>query len=245
MQAILYKTVPLMALLLILTVAQDIGAATVSGRMLMQDGSPLSGGIAVAFDLRNNLPPDPEKYIQPPDYAAEIQGDGSFMLHLPQGQYYIGAIQRHNGELGPPREGDVFLLLRDEKLNSKHIEVHDNGTVDLGDLAAGETFRATSDPMHTYTSVSGRVTDTQGNPARDVTVAALLVNKDQKDMLFTAYGTDSNGEYMLKLPFGGTYNLGILDAGPHDEDTLNKFSKVIHIRTGDMLQHVDLPVQQE
>ena len=238
-----FTTTVILALILISSTAQGAGAATISGRMLMKNGIPISGGIAIAFDLKSSLPPAPEKYFQPPDYTEKIQNDGSFQMLLPQGEYSIGAIKRRDGRARPPREGDILFILRDGNQNIKRIVVPEKGHIELGDLAAGEIFRPVSDPLYRYTTVTGRVTDVQGKPAKDVIVSAVLIKQGVKDMLFFAQEPDSNGNYILKLPFGDTYKLGIWETTGSPEVASKNFKKKIQIKTGDTLQNLDLQMQ--
>jgi hypothetical protein len=77
--------------------------------MLKKDGTPISGGIVIFFDLQGESPPAPESYVRPPDYVADLENDGSFSLGVPPGEYYIGAVKWQDGQPGPPRKGDVFF----------------------------------------------------------------------------------------------------------------------------------------
>ncbi len=237
-----FTTTIIMAMLLLISTAQGVGAATISGRMLMKNGTPLSGGIALAFDLQIGIPPAPKKYFRLPDYTEQIQNNGSFRLHLPQGEYAIGAVKRRDGKAGPPQDGDIFFLLRDEQRNIKRVAVPNNDHVDLGDMAAEEIFRPVSDPLDTITSVSGTVTDSTGTPVSGAIVSAVLVRKGVKDMLFFSQETNNSGIYLLKLPLGDTYNLGIWETGP-PEDASKNFNKTIQLETGNTLQNVDLQMQ--
>jgi len=49
------------------------GAGTITGRMLMKGGTPISGGIVIFFDLQGESPPAPESYVRPPDYVADLK----------------------------------------------------------------------------------------------------------------------------------------------------------------------------
>ena len=239
MRANLFTPAILLILLLVVSTAPEAESATVSGRMLMKNGIPLAGGIAVAFDLQSEVPPAPERYFRPPDYGAEIKNDGSFQLLLPPGEYAIGAVKRKEGKTGPPREGDVYFMIKDEDHNLKRIAVPANGDVALGNLAQGEIFKPVMDPTPPVTSVIGRVTDTQGNPVPGIVVAAVLSKQGMENILFYAQDTDSNGTYKLHLPFGGTYNLGIWgESSPGD--AAKDFTRSLRIDTGDTLPGFDL-----
>ena len=214
-------------------------AATISGRMLMKNGLPLSGGVAVAFDLQSDVIPAPGKYFRVPDFIAEIQNDGNFSLDMPPGEYAIGGVKRTDGRAGPPRDGDVFFLLKDEKQNLKHFIVTKEESMKLGDLAEGEVFRQFSDPVELLTGITGRVLDRQGKPVSDVIVAAVFEKQSEKTNIFIAHETDSNGVFFLPLPSGGKYSLGVWDSGgPQSASKL--FRKSLQVETGVILQGIDL-----
>ena len=212
------------------------GAGTITGRMLMKDGTPISGGIVIFFDLQGESPPAPERYIRPPDYVADLENDGSFSLRVPPGEYYIGAVKWQDGQPGPPRKGDVFFMVKDERSMLRSVEVTENGLVELGDMAAGEIYNP---DLTTATRVSGTVRDKQGNPVAKIIIAAVPAGQGDKSSLFLAPDTGSDGTYTLRLPGGGSYKLGIWTTNSADE-ARRSFTKTIQIDSGDWLLNVDL-----
>lgn len=226
-------------LLAFMAVVKDSGAATVTGRMLMQDGTPLSGGFAVAFDLQNSLPPDPARYLQPPASIAEIDEDGSFTLDLAPGRYAIAAIKRRDGHSGPPREGDIFFAMEDVNGLVREVDVPEHGRVKLGDLAGGRIFRPVSDPLHPTTSVSGTVRDKQGNPAAGMAVGAVLAGQGRAEMVFFSQESDRRGRYTLLLPHGGSYRLGVWQNNSL-EDAARRFTLPLEIETAGTRTDIDL-----
>lgn len=226
-------------LLAFMAAAQDSGATTVTGRMLMQDGTPLSGGFAVAFDLQNTLPPDPARYLQPPASIAEIGEDGSFTLDLIPGRYAIAAVKRRDGHSGPPREGDIFFALEDANGLAREFDVPEHGRVKLGDQAGGRIFRPVSDPLHLITSVSGTVMDKQGNPASGMAVGAVFAGQDRAKMIFFSHESDRRGRYTLLLPHGGRYQLGVWQNSSL-EDAARRFTLPLEIETGGTRTDIDL-----
>ena len=239
LRANLFTPVIFLILLLVVSTVLAAETATVSGRMLMKNGSPLSGGFVVVFDLQSGVPPAPERYFLPPDYHEKINNDGSFRMLLPAGEYAIGAVKLREGKAGPPGEGDIYFIIKDEDLELKRIVVPENGHIDLGNVAAGEIFRPVPDPSKPVTSVSGRIIDTRGNPVKGVVATAVLIRKGMKDLLFFSPETDSSGIYNLSLPFGGTYNVGTWGKASADSASTNS----IRIDTGGTLRGIDLQLQ--
>ena len=124
--------------LLLLTVPADVmsGTGTVTGRMLMMDGTPMAGGMALFFDARHGPPLAPEKEFMPPDIAMPLDSDGRFMASLPAGKYHVGAVQWQES-VGPrfrePLPGDIFFLIREKTYN-----VPEEGDIDIGTYHEGK-----------------------------------------------------------------------------------------------------------
>lgn len=233
----------LLIFLLLVSAAQEVGAATITGRMLMKDGTPISGGVVIIYDLQNGSPPAPEKYyFRPPDYGRDINNDGSFHMVLPQGTYNIGAIKRQDGRRGPPGEGDLFFILKDKDLKLLPVEIPAKGLIELGDIAAGKIHRPVSDPLIPLAIVSGTVRDKQGKPVIDVTVAAVPVHQRIKNALYFSQDTGREGTFKLKLPSGRIYILGIWEGESADE-ARKIFTKKIQVDSGGSMKGVDLTYQ--
>ena len=227
-------------MLLVGLTVQEVGAGTISGRMLMKDGTPISGGVVIFYDLQNGSPPAPEKYyFRPPDYGGDINNDGSFHMVLPQGTYNIGAIKRQDGRRGPPGEGDLFFILKDKDLKLLPVEIPAKGLIELGDIAAGKIHRPVSDPLIPLAIVSGTVRDKQGKTVKDVTVAAVPLHQRLKNAFYFSQDTGREGTFKLKLPSGSVYILGIWE-GESAGEARKTFTKKIQIDSGDWLLNVDL-----
>jgi hypothetical protein len=207
--------------------------------MLMKNGSPISGAIVIVFDLKNGPPPDSEKYFRTPDYVEDTTTDGNFRIVLPQGEYFIGAIKRRDGSGGPPSEGDIFFVLKDESLKLRSIQVPSKGLVELGDIAAGKIHRPVSDPLIPLAIVSGTVRDKHGKTVKDVTVAAVPLHQRLKNAFYFSQDTGREGTFKLKLPSGRVYILGIWEGESADE-ARKIFTKKIQIDSGGSMKGVDL-----
>jgi hypothetical protein len=120
----------------LLVMSGKVVAGPVKGRMLMRDGTtPFANGMALFFDARKGLPPDPHVEERPPEYSAPLDSEGKFDFSLPPGKYYFGAIKRQDSEFGPPLPGDLFFI-------NQHfiITVPIEDKVDLGDITEGGVF---------------------------------------------------------------------------------------------------------
>ena len=116
-----------------------VTAGTVRGRMLLQDGKPIVGGVGLFFDSRTGPAPDPDKDFRAPEYVYIVDDDGNFQGELAAGKYYlIGAIEARPGS---GQEKDLFFLIRDVKNEPLLIQVPEEGIVELGTLSAAESHQ--------------------------------------------------------------------------------------------------------
>ena len=81
-----------------------------------------------------------------PDMVGRIGPDGKFNTKLLAGNYYMGVlvITDPGRGPGPPRPGETFYFIRDDKGSLKNVSVADEEIKDLGQItgAKAETFAA-------------------------------------------------------------------------------------------------------
>lgn len=109
-------------------------AGTVTGTMLMKDGTPMAGGKVIIFAGDETPPPQLSDDSREPDFIEDLNNEGIFWIQLDAGTYYFGAVQWNEGRgPGKPGKGDIFFLMR-----TKPIQVPADGLVKLGTIAQGE-----------------------------------------------------------------------------------------------------------
>ena len=109
-------------------------AGTVTGTMLMKDGTPMASGKVIVFVGDEGPPPQLSEDFREPDIVEDLNNEGAFKIKLNAGTYYFGALQWLDGRgPGKPVKGDNFFLMR-----AQPVIVPVEGLVDLGTLARGE-----------------------------------------------------------------------------------------------------------
>lgn len=237
--------VPLFSMLFLYMLAGPLSlaaAGTVTGRILLQDGTPLTGGMVIVFNKASGPPPAPARYFRPPDLMADLHEDGGFRLNLPPGEYYIGGIRRTDGLGGPPRDGDIFFILSNEKSAARPVRVPAAGMVELGDLAKGAPYRPVVDSTLAVTAIAGTLAYSNGAPAAGLTVSAVLAQPGSPQ-LFIAPESGKDGKYRITLPMGGIYTLGILNREGRPGAGSQNYSKSLSIDTGKTINNFDFQVQ--
>lgn len=193
--------------------ATDLKPGTVTGRVLVKGGTPLSWGEIMLYDAAAGPPPMPEKYDRIPDIIRIIDADGMFKVDMPPGRYYLGAIKRMSGERsGPPREGDYVVKDRDAKGRPKEYIVKPGQLYDIGTISGAVPLRTQDiSERAVTTAIIGKVTDTEGKPVANAVVLAFVSPAPKGRPLFLSEKTDSDGAYVLRLT-AGTYYLRVRDS---------------------------------
>lgn len=183
---------------------------TISGRVLLKDGSPMANAQIFVFDESSGAPPSFDRYWRVPDEVVQADREGRFRVVLADGRYYLGAIRRLSGEeIGPLRDGDLFLPFYE---NGKPVSytVANGVAIELGDIAGAQTFSKTILKTGAgITAISGRVTDADGKPVANAMVFAFTSAAMMGRPLFISEKTGKDGSYILRVHQGGSYYLKI------------------------------------
>ncbi len=194
--------------------AQEAGKGKITGKLMTQDGRPMSGGSVFFFNDATGPPPSQEKYWRVPDAVAPIDEEGGFSMELPPGKYYLGAMKRISAEknIGPPGEGDFFLKGHGSKGTPKTYIVKKGETTDIKVLAEAVPFkRAVVKYGDGITSIEGIVRDPDGKPVEGAAVFAYKKSAARGKPLFASDKTGKDGKYILRVDQGGKYYLRVRD----------------------------------
>lgn len=169
---------------------------------------PMTGGTVFFFDEGSGPPPSATKYWRVPTQAFPIDEQARFTAVLPEGTYYLGAIERKSGDdLGPPQEGDYFFISQDAEGRPKKLTVWKGSTIDLGMVVEAAPFRRASLAKKGITSVSGTIRDEQGKPREGMVVFAFTSPSMFGRPLFVSERSDEYGGYILRVAGSGKYYL--------------------------------------
>ena len=181
----------------------------VTGKLAQKGGVPLSGGLAFFFNMGSGPPPSPDKYWRVPDEIAELDADGRFNTELIPGTYFVGAIKRAVGkEVGPPAEGDLFLVARDASQMPRSFVVTAGGHLDLGTIAEAIPYHKPAAAKE-ITGIAGQVVDAENKPVPGVYVFAYLTPAMIGRPLFASEKTGLDGKFLLRVAEGGNYYLKV------------------------------------
>lgn len=233
--------------------AQEIGKGKIAGKLMLEDGSPMSGGSVFFFNDATGPRPSEERYWRVPDAVAPIGDGGRFSMELLPGKYYLGAMKRISDEknVGPPGEGDYFLKGQDAMGNPKPFFVKKSETTDIGTIAGGAPFkRAVVKYGEGITWIEGVVRDPDGKPVEGAAVFGYKKSAARGRPLFASDKTGKDGKYLLRVDAGGKYYLKVRDVyggGPPVNGAIvgNYWQEgpvEASVRTGEVTKGVDIKV---
>jgi hypothetical protein len=221
---------------------EPAGGTGVSG-LVLSGGKPVEGVHVFAY-LRT------ESAFRDLGFAASAPTgpDGSFLLELPAGNYYIVARKREGGGVaGPMRKGDLFGYYP-----GNPVAVSAGSYARLSVPATVLKLRnepSWSGGYRAAASIEGRILGADGKP-RAGAYAALYDNPDLLNRpVFLSDVTGPDGVFRLPVPVPGRYYLGARSGyggSPAPGDLYGRYEgnpgHVVVLREGDRIVGVDIVV---
>lgn len=221
------------------------GAGTGAAGIVLAGGVPLGEARVTAY-LRV------EGSFRDMGFAASSPSaaDGSFVLDLPPGSYYLVARKRAGGgAAGPMRKGDAFGYYADNPVTV--VPGRFTRVVIPVTLLKLRNAPSYSGGSAAPASIEGRILGRDGKPRRGV-YAALYDNPDLLNRpVFLSDVTGIDGGYRLPVPAPGTYYLGArtgYGGSPAPGDLYGRYEgtpdHALTVRDGDRLTGVDIVVEE-
>lgn len=173
---------------------------------VFQNGKPMPRAIISLFSVAEGTPPDQGSTRRVPDGLINVKEDGSFLVELFPGRYYLGAVSRSDDRrrMGPPGEDETFFFARDGKGELRQFEIVGGQINDVRTLTGvmPESFPE----IENYFTVVGTVFDEHG---KTFPKALVLVRRELNvpRPLYISERTGIDGRFELKLPEGASYYL--------------------------------------
>jgi len=193
--------------------AENPNTGSMTGRITLKNGEPLSEGKIFFFRVGSGPPPSQSRYWRTPDEIAIIDSNGSFRVKLIEGKYYISATKKQTKDLiGPPVEGDYVYpdSRKDLKDDQQLYAVTKGGTTDIGTIAEAVPFR--KKPVTTHeetTAIAGTIKDSEGKPVSGAIAFAYLTPTVTGKPFYVSERTGKDGKYLLRVAEGGAYYIKI------------------------------------
>jgi hypothetical protein len=249
------KNAFLVVLMLMVCCAAGVAYAEVAktgsliGQVMIKDGVPMANGVVFFFNSSTGPAPSADKYWRVPDEIIKTEADGKFRAKLEPGTYYVGVIQRKSGEnIGPPKDGDLFLPFHGEGAPKPFVVSNDSVT-DMGVVTGALPFKKTSNQSKEgITAIEGKVTDSRGKPIKNAFVFAFMTPAMVGKPLFISERTGKDGKYILRVHQGGefylkirnTYGGGAMKAGEIMGSYGQDRAVAITTKTGEIVKGINI-----
>jgi hypothetical protein len=230
--------------------AEETDTGWISGQFMIEDGAPMSDGMVVFFNDATGPPPDPDRYLRIPDEIGAIDAEGKFRVRLPSGRYYMGAVKRMSGEeIGPPQDGDYFLISRDLEGKPLSYVIEEGKSVSVGILSGAVPFKRKTAAAG-MTGISGRIVELNGQPVNGAIVFAYFTETMTGLPPFTSYKTGKDGKYFISMNEGGQYYLRVRDiygGGPPVPGAImggygEEKPAAVTVKTGEISEEINIRV---
>jgi len=163
-------------------------------------------GVVSFFSTEKGIPPLIGKLHRVPDNIGRMENGGKFTVKLLPGSYYMGAmiVTDPNRKPGPPREGEKFYYMRDDKGNLREITIGIKEVKDVGTVVAA--LPGTFPIEKKLVTVEGRLLMENKQP---YVGGVVLVKRDMGNPRpdFVSERTGEDGKFKLQLPAGTPYYL--------------------------------------
>lgn len=191
--------------------ADELRTGSLSGQFMINNGIPMSEGLVYVYNLSRGPAPSRDRYWRVPDFSGKLDKDGRFSINLPPGEFCIGAIKRSGlAKIGPPSEGDYFIISLDENNKPSKYLVVKGEARDIGIVTGALPFKQL--PVQKgMTAIEGGVQDPDGNPVAGAIVFAFVTSTIIGKPLFVSERSNSAGKFVLRFHEGGSYYLKVRD----------------------------------
>jgi hypothetical protein len=188
-------------------IADDNATGRISGAWIPSKLGPISGGLIYAFNTKSGPPPLREQARRVPDAMVMTNNEGGFSLELEEGTYYLSTLKKIGGNTpGPPQDGDLHGLSRDEKDNPIIYRVKRGMTTDIGILRKATAYQTpTVKETKGMTAIAGVLKASDGSPLANAVVQVYTNQETKGKPTYVSNKTGKNGKYIVQVDHEGTY----------------------------------------
>lgn len=181
------------------------GTSTINGRFLLENGEPLTDGIAAVFGADHPYPLEFGNLHRIPDYVAPVDEEGRFTMVLAAGRFYLGVIVKDDpAGTGPPEPADRTFSAVEEENKRKIFEIQRGIDKNLGDIQVASL--KTDEEISDFFTIHGKILNREGKPFETAWIMVRR-NRQAKRPDFISKKITDDGQFTLHLPAGGPYFL--------------------------------------
>lgn len=192
-------------------IASENVSGGIAGAWIPPNIGPIADGIIYAFNTSAGPPPDIDGSRRVPDGIALTNDQGKFSLELAEGTYYLSSWKKAAGPApGPPQDGDLHALSRDDKGAPVKYTVKRGLTTDNVILRQASVFKSPTINISTgMTAITGTLKTFDGAPIADAIVQVYANQEVRGKPSYVSYKTGKDGKYVVKIDQEGTYYITV------------------------------------
>lgn len=199
---------------LVLSWGEEENVGTITGRLMLKNGEPMSGAVIFLFNAATGPAPSLGKYWRVPDIVAETDENGNFSVTVAAGKYYLSSTMRKSeaGLLGPPNTGDYIYPSFEQSIRSRQVayRIKKWETTNIGTIKGGVLFdREKHMYRGTVTAIEGRISHTDGKPAEHAIIFAFDNAEMNGNPRYASDPSGKDGKYILRVGKPGIYYLRV------------------------------------
>ncbi len=178
---------------------------TIKGTVYIK-GKILPDAIVSFFDKNGGSPPIIGSARRIPDYVSRTNDKGEFSVQLLPGSYYMGAMIRPaSKEAGPPRPGEKYFFMRDEKKQLRVLTVETQRVAEVGRLDGlpPDAFKEIKD----FITLKGTITGEDHQPLAGIMVT-LKDKMEAQRPRYISEPSKADGSWQMKVPPGKYFVIG-------------------------------------
>jgi len=180
----------------------------ISGVWSPRDIGPIAGGMIYVFNVKNGPSPQTNRFfVRVPDAILQTDEEGRFSVELAEGTYYLSAQKKANSDgPGPPHDGDLSGVIRDEKGAPITYTVESGKTTDLGVLQFATVYKSRTITIKKgMTAITGVVKAMDGSPMADAVVLVYDNPEIRNKPNYVSQKTGKDGKYIVQVDQEGAY----------------------------------------
>lgn len=185
--------------------AGEAGTGSLAGWVAPSVGTAPQTGIVVIFDAARSPAPG-GNYLRVPEKTARLDTKGAFMVDIPEGSYYVGAILRSASDaVGPPGTHDTMVTALDERGLPRKWDVTAGVVAPVGALSQVMPVGGGHAARMKNVGFEGHVLDDLGRPVAGALVFAWRKTDTSGSPLFVSEKSAGDGHYLLRVDQHGDY----------------------------------------
>lgn len=187
------------------------GSGTITGKWITKKYGPMTDAQVLLFNVATGPPPAGHRYLRTPNAGTSVGEDGTFLVLVPAGKYYLVMRKRLDPtSAGPPGEGDLQYYARHKDGKPKEFVVKAGRTTNVGTIAKATPYRKAKEKNAdtvNITGIEGTVTDDQGRPMAGIRVFAYETAEMMSMPRYASKETGADGKFFLPIAQQGDYYL--------------------------------------